>query len=248
MSSDTLSSVMPDLAHTFPDLHALRLQLAQHFQEELSPEQASEKAIQSWQSGLLDLTLQFCDRAAGQMDLLKAIALNRQGNPQAAFDLLQKQDGALSLVHQGSSLWQMGRLEEALDLTDQGLVEARKERSGTAIISAVCILGEVLLDLGQHKQAVVTLAEAFKVAELMGQEADPYALAITAEAHTRWGHPRKATVTIEKVFSRTRPFEMAHVRAKISLGSIQPEALEEARQVVEVLGWGFWQKRLKTRV
>ncbi|MFC5600056.1 tetratricopeptide repeat protein [Deinococcus cellulosilyticus] len=238
---------MPDLAHTFPELHALHAELSRHLDQNLPPDLACEKAVQAWQSGLVDLTLMFCDRAAGQMDLLKAIALNRQGHPHAALEVLKGQEGALSLVHQGSSLWQLGELEEALDLTQQGLDQARKERNGTGIISAVCILGEVLLDLGQHKQAVVTLAEAFKVAEMMGQEADPYALAITAEAHTRWGHPRKAQATVEKVFSRTRPFEMAHVRAQISLGAIEPAALEQARRVVEALGWGFWQKRLQSR-
>lgn len=235
---------MTTLAAHFPELNLLDRDLSALLQTDLSPEEASQKAVQCWQSGLAERTVSFCERSGGQMELLKAIALNRLGQPEAALQVLQKQAGALALVHQGSSLWQMGHLQDALDQTTRGLELARKERSGTAIISGVCILGEVLLDLDQHKQAVLTLAEAFKVAEMMGQEADPYALAITAEAHVRWGNPRKAFATIEKVFSRTRPFELAHMRAQVSRSRIEPEALLEARAVAQALGWGFWQKRL----
>ncbi|GGJ21052.1 hypothetical protein [Deinococcus roseus] len=236
---------MSDLARLFPELHPLQNQFqAQQQDPALAPEEAEKLAVLAWQSGLVNLTVLLCEKAGSQMNLLKAIALNRQGNPEAALEVLQGLSGSLSLIHQGSSLWQLGKLDEALEVTTEGLQQARKERNGSAIISGVCISGEVLLDLQQHKPAVVALAEAFKVAELINQEADPYALAITAEAHIRWGHARKALATTEKVFSRTRPHELGHFRAKVTLSKLQPEVLPEALQVAEVLGWGYWVKRL----
>lgn len=116
------------------------------------------------------------------------------------------------------------QLQDALAARDR----ARTEGDAPALVAAAALLGELHLAADEPRRALHALAEGLRIAEVTGNEADAYLLAVLALAQARVGSPRKAALTAEKALARSAPASPARVLALCVLGRE-----EEARRAAE---------------
>ena len=118
---------------------------------------------------------------------------------------------------------------DALGLATEARRLARLEGDGPALVAAATLLGELQLRSGQARDALHTLAEGLKVAELLNVPADPLLLTALARVQWRVGSPAKARRTAEKALARSAPGSPARVSALLALGR-PDEARTEAER------------------
>lgn len=116
------------------------------------------------------------------------------------------------------------RLQDAIAARDR----AREEGDAPALVAAAALIGELHLAADEPRLALHALAEGLRVAEVAGDEADAYLLAVLALAQARVGSPRKAALTARKALARSAPASPARVLALWALGREQ-----EARHAAE---------------
>ncbi|PYE56351.1 hypothetical protein [Deinococcus yavapaiensis] len=140
----------------------------------------------------------------------------------------------VALVHAGK-LREAARLLEQLPMSARVLVLrarvtkapadalaardlARLEGDAPALVAAAALLGELHLSAAEPRLALHALAEGLKVAEVTGEAADAYLLAVLALAQARVGSPSKAALTAEKALIRAALGSPARVLALRALG------------------------------
>ncbi|MBB6099475.1 tetratricopeptide (TPR) repeat protein [Deinobacterium chartae] len=204
----------------------------------------------AWALGLAPLTAELLRRAQQQglevPAAQQAAALNRCGRPQEALEALRGAQDAWSCLQAAQGHWQLGQPDAGLEVAGGVLLSARRSGDAGLLIATVSLLGELHLAAGEPRAAVLALAEGLKVAELVNEPADPYLLAVLAEAQSRWGNARKGAATATKALARSGPRALSRVRARVAL--VQAGAgggLEEAHALCLRLGWGFWAARVR---
>ncbi|WP_189067803.1 hypothetical protein [Deinococcus radiotolerans] len=123
--------------------------------------------------------------------------------------------------------------QDAPILAAQARALARKEGDSAALIAAVTLLAEG--EQADPYAALRTLAEGLKVAEIVGQSADPHLLAVLAHTQGRL-NVRKGQGTAAKALERSAPRSPARVLALLALGR-PDEAFAEARAGDLHSGW-----------
>lgn len=159
-----------------------------------------------------------------QDPLIQAAAQLRLGESAAALAVLAGQpETARPAVLRARAYWQMqqgdlGHLEYAQKL-------ARREQDIGALIAAAALAGE--MQLATPFAALRALAEGLKFAEVLGEEADPYLLAVLAHAKRRAGGQAKALSTAQKALERSEVRSPARSVAYLALDE-RAKALAEA--------------------
>lgn len=176
----------------------------------LNPEDCSLAAALALSSGYPALAAEHsADR------LVQAAAFLRLGQPDNALTVLEPLSfSARTAVLQARAEWQRQR-PEALPRAEQARKLARQEGDAGAIVASAALLGE--MQLHEPKQALRTLAEGLKVAEMVNEKADAYLLAVLAHAQARAGGAAKAARTAEKALNRSLERSPARVVALLAL-------------------------------
>ena len=159
---------------------------------------------------------------------IQAPARLRLGEAKAAWDVLTAlPDSARRAVLWARAGAQLGEAE-APALAQAARSQARREGDAAALIAAATLLGELEQAQGAPRQALRTLAEGLKVAELTGESADPHLLAVLAHVQARVGSPAKARQTAQRALERSAWRSPARVLALLALGR-DGEARQEAQ-------------------
>ncbi|UBV43432.1 hypothetical protein LAJ19_04250 [Deinococcus taeanensis] len=156
----------------------------------------------------------------------RAAALLRLGESAEATATLQllPADARVTLLRARAA--QQQQHPDAPTLTLDARTKARRDGDGAALIAAVTLLGELQLAREPHA-ALRALAEGLKVAELMGEAADPHLLAVLAHAQLAL-NSRKGQATAHKALARSEARGPARVLALLALAR-PDEALAEAQ-------------------
>lgn len=159
---------------------------------------------------------------------IQAPARLRLGEAKAARDVLTAlPDSARRAVLWARAGGQLGEAEApALALAARS--QARREGDAAALTAAATLLGELEQAQGAPRQALRTLAEGLKVAELTGESADPHLLAVLAHVQAGVGSAVKARRTAQRALERSEPRSPARVLALLALGR-DDEARQEAQ-------------------
>lgn len=182
---------------------------------------ASERLVQAAEA----LALGYPDIAArwSADPLVRAAALLRLGQPEGALEVLTDAQGARTAVLRARASWHLQQ-RTALEQAEKTRQLARQEGDAGAIIASAALLGE--MHLTEARTALRTLAEGLKIAEIIGEAADAYLLAVLAHAQARAGGTGKAQKTAEKALHRSPPRSPARVVALLAL-----KRNSEAKQV-----------------
>lgn len=150
-----------------------------------------------------------------------------QGARAALADLPDSARRAVLWARAGAQRGEVG----ALTLAQAARSQARREGDAAALVAAATLLAELEApDL--PRQALRTLAEGLKVAELTGTEADAHLLAVLAHVQARVGSPARAGQTAARALDRSAPRSPARVLALLALG--EPGEAEREAEAGEV--------------
>ncbi|EYB66880.1 hypothetical protein DEIPH_ctg064orf0048 [Deinococcus phoenicis] len=186
----------------------------------LAPAERSQGAALALHLGRPTLAVRWADDP-----LTLAAAHLRLGQPAEALATLEGQpDTARPALLRARVTWQ-ARPAQAPDLARRARSLARTEGDAGALVAAATLLGEVLLS-PDPRAALRALAEGLKVAELTGQEADAYLLAVLAHAQAALGSREKAGRTAAKALARSLPRSPACVVALLALGREEEAAAQ----------------------
>ncbi|WP_235514055.1 hypothetical protein [Deinococcus sp. Leaf326] len=182
--------------------------------------------------------------AWGNGPLVRAAAWLRLGEAGSALAELDASQGA-SARHaalRARAHWQrflgadpLGRGPEAGAATETALHLARQEGDAGALMVAVTLRGEALVQVGERFAALRALAEGLKVAEIGGQAADAHLLAVLAHAQ---GGP-KGQRTAAKALDRSSPGSPARVLALLALNCPEDAHAQAAAGDLSPLWWAF---------
>ncbi|WP_291431365.1 hypothetical protein [Deinococcus sp.] len=171
----------------------------------------SQAAARALALGRPHLTLEWTDEP-----LLLAAAHLRLGRPDAALSTLSGLPDTARPALLRARAAQQGGAPDALAQATHARTLARADGDGGALVAAATLLAEYHLRAGAHHEALRTLAEGLKVAEMTGQPADPYLLAVLAHAQKPL-NSRKAAATAAKALDRGDPGSPARVLALLAL-------------------------------
>ncbi|WP_233554531.1 hypothetical protein [Deinococcus cavernae] len=146
--------------------------------------------------------------------LVQAAAYLRLGQPLQALAVLPETQEARAAVLEARASWQLQR-SDAGPLAENARRLARQAGDAGAIVAGAALLGE--MHLPEPRQALRTLAEGLKVAEIISEPADVYLLAVLAHAQARSGGLAKARQTAQKAYSRSPERSPARVVALLAL-------------------------------
>lgn len=216
-----------------PDLTALELLLraahrpaaqdVQRLWQALPPDEQEVAAAHALSLGHPRLAL-----AWSESPWIQAPARLRLGEAKAArAALVTLPDSARRAVLWARAGAQLGEAQ-ALMLAQAARSQARREGDAAALIAAAALLGELEQAQGAPRQALRSLAEGLKVAELTGESADPHLLAVLAHVQAGVGSAAKARQTAQRALERSGPRGPARVLALFALGR-GDEARQEAQ-------------------
>ncbi|ADV68149.1 hypothetical protein [Deinococcus maricopensis] len=167
---------------------------------------------------------------------LAAAHLRLGRNAEALYALGAARDTARVLLLRARAHAQ-ARHSDAPALARAARTAARAEGDTAALVQAAALLGELHLPHAPH-DALRDLAEGLKVAELTGQDADAYLLAVLAHAQRFAGGTAKAALTAQKACARSAPRSPARVLALHALG--RHDDAETERQSGALSGLPDW--------
>ena len=168
--------------------------------------------------------------------LLLAAAHLRLGCPDAALSTLSGlPDTARPALLRARAALQ-GSTPDALAQATHARTLARADGDGGALVAAATLLAEHHLRAGAHHEALRTLAEGLKVAEMTGQPADPHLLAILAHAQKPL-NSRKAAATAAKALDRSDPGSPARVLALLALDRPEDAHAQAQRGSLAAAWW-----------
>lgn len=124
----------------------------------------------------------------------------------------------------------------ALSLAHAARQGSRREGDAGALIAAATLCGE-LERAGPH-QALRSLAEGLKVAELLGTQADAHLLAVLAHVQRAAGGAGKAQRTAGKALDRADPGSPAQVLALLALGRPEEARVQAEAGELAPAWWG----------
>lgn len=212
---------------------------AQRLWQALPPDEQEAAAARALSLGHPRLAL-----AWSESPWIQAPAWLRLGEAQAARAALRPlPDSPLPGSARRAVLWaragaQLGEAQ-ALTLAQAARSQARREGDAAALIAAAALLGELEQGQGDPRQALRSLAEGLKVAELTGESADPHLLAVLAHVQAGVGSAAKARRTAQRALERSGPRGPARVLALFALGR-DDEARQEAQAgELSAVWWGF---------
>ncbi len=201
----------------------------------------TRRAAELWAEGKLEQVVRLLEEAPAlepQAKVRLAAACIRLGRlARAAIVLAEPEDGygALQL---GNALRYLGEVERAAPQLERAYAAAKSSRDGTLALAALCAQGELALDRGEAREAVLRFGKALGLTEFTAREALTVApLAGLAQAHLLWGNPHKARSTAEKALGRAKEAgdKVGEVRSLLSLGLVlkDEEYFAEAAELAE---------------
>ncbi len=184
-----------------------------------------------------------------QVRINHAAALTRSGHGQDALEVLEGLEGGWPSLRRANALWHLGESGSAEAEVEIALTAGRQEGDAKLTVAAIWQKGELALEREDGKGAVFILAEGLKIAELIGQEADPYLLAVLSEAQTFWGNRNKALQTAQKALGRSSERHLSFVRSHLAVQSADPNHdLQPLLEHTQKLGWPFWEIQVLLRM
>jgi len=184
-----------------------------------------------------------------QVRINHAAALTRSGHGQDALEVLGDLQGGWPSLRRANALWHLGDSSLAESEVELALTAGRVENDAKLAVAAIWQKGELALEREDGKGAVFILAEGLKIAELIGQEADPYLLAVLSEAQAFWGNREKAGKTAQKALERSSERHLSFVRSHLAIQSANPDHdLKPLLEHTQKLGWPFWEIQILLRI
>lgn len=184
-----------------------------------------------------------------QVRINHAAALTRSGHGQEALVVLEGLEGGWPSLRRANALWHLGESGSAVEEVELALEAGRREKDAQLTVSSIWQKGELALEREDGKGALLILAEGLKIAELIGQQADPYLLAVLSEAQAFWGHREKAFKTAQKALERSSERHLSWVRSHLAMQSADlNHSLILPLEHTKKLGWPFWEIQILLRM
>ncbi len=208
-----------------------------------APDLQDEAVATLWEVGRLEEAAQYLEHLAGltfgspgrdsRAKPRLAGAYIRLGRLREATAVLEEvleeagQGDGASLLYLGSALRYRGELDGARPYLKEAYRLAEKERDGGLAVAALFAQGELELDAGNHKDAVILFGKAYGLTEFSaGKSLSVLPLAGLGQAQGAWGYPLKGLEVAGKALRRAEQQgdKIGLARAFLAVGITGKEA------------------------